>query len=64
MTDPEVLAMSAAEQLRLRPTWYEVDLDAVAHNYRELRRLVGPDVRIYPALKQRDGGPPRLCRAG
>jgi alanine racemase len=36
----------------LRPTWYEIDLDAVAHNTRELRRLVGKDVAIYGCLKR------------
>src|SRR5262249_51981544 len=35
-------------------------LDAVAHNYREIRRLVGSDVRIYPALKRNGYG----CGAG
>jgi alanine racemase len=36
----------------LRPTWYEIDLGAIAHNTRELRRLVGKDVAIYGCLKR------------
>lgn len=35
----------------LRPTWCEIDLGAVSHNLRQLRRLVGPDVAIYVCLK-------------
>jgi alanine racemase len=60
MSDPKALEISPTELLRLRPTWYEIDLDAVASNYREIRRLVGPDVRIYPALKRNGYG----CGAG
>src|SRR5262245_11841875 len=36
----------------LRPTWYEIDLGAVDHNTRELRRLVGKNVAIYGCLKR------------
>lgn len=35
----------------LRPTWCEIDLGAVAHNLRQLRGLVGPEVAIYVCLK-------------
>jgi alanine racemase len=35
----------------LRPTWCEIDLGAVSHNLRQLRRLVGPHVAIYVCLK-------------
>lgn len=31
----------------LRRTWAEIDLDALAHNYRRLRRHIGPDVRFW-----------------
>lgn len=40
----------------LRPSWIEVDLGAVAHNFRELRRLVGPDVLVIAALKRNGYG--------
>lgn len=33
------------------PAWMEVDLDALAHNYREIRRLVGPETQIVASVK-------------
>jgi alanine racemase len=35
----------------LRPTTLEVDLDAAAHNLRAVRRLVGPDRRVFAVVK-------------
>ncbi|HPP75861.1 MAG TPA: alanine racemase, partial [Armatimonadota bacterium] len=34
-----------------RPTYAEIDLDAIAHNIRAIRRFVGPGVKIMPAVK-------------
>ncbi|MBN1178676.1 MAG: alanine racemase [Anaerolineae bacterium] len=34
-----------------RPTWLEVDLEAVAYNTRRVKEIVGPDVRILAVLK-------------
>lgn len=34
-----------------RPAWVEVDLAAIGHNLQELRRLVGPRVRIMAVVK-------------
>ncbi|HEX6187619.1 MAG TPA: alanine racemase [Pyrinomonadaceae bacterium] len=34
-----------------RPTWAEIDLDALAHNFRAIRERVGPGVRILAAVK-------------
>ncbi len=34
-----------------RPTWAEIDLDALAHNLRVVRAQVGPDVKILAAVK-------------
>jgi Alr-MurF fusion protein len=34
-----------------RPTWVEVDLDAIAVNVHHLREIVGPSVRIMAVLK-------------
>jgi alanine racemase len=34
-----------------RPTWAEIDLDALAANYREVRRRVGEGVRVMGVLK-------------
>lgn len=42
MTDPRDLA---------RPNIFEIDLGAIASNVREVRRFVGPDVRLFAALK-------------
>ena len=36
----------------LRPTWFEIDLDAIAHNLRQLRSMVGSGVAIYACLKR------------
>jgi alanine racemase len=34
-----------------RPVWLEIDLDAVAANFRTVRRLVGPERRIFAVVK-------------
>ncbi|TET51948.1 MAG: alanine racemase, partial [Anaerolineales bacterium] len=34
-----------------RPTWVEVDLEAVAHNVRQIKETVGPDVAVLAVLK-------------
>jgi len=34
-----------------RPTWAEIDLDALAHNFQVIRQRVGPDVRVLAAVK-------------
>ena len=34
-----------------RPTWAEIDLEALAHNYRVIRQRVGPDVKVLAAVK-------------
>lgn len=34
-----------------RPTWAEVDLDALAHNFHVIRERVGPDVKVLAAVK-------------
>jgi len=34
-----------------RPTWAEIDLDALAHNFHVIRERVGPDVKILAAVK-------------
>src|ERR1700730_16083411 len=39
------------ELVERRPTWAEIDLDALASNFRVIRDRVGPDVRILAAVK-------------
>ena len=34
-----------------RPTWVEVDLEAVAYNVRQVKEIVGPGVRVLAVLK-------------
>lgn len=34
-----------------RPTWVEVDLEAIAYNVRRIREIVGPEVSILAVLK-------------
>lgn len=40
-----------AETSVARPTWAEIDLDALAANFREVRRLVGSEVRVMAVVK-------------
>ena len=40
-----------SEQTAGRPTWAEIDLDALGHNYHVIRERVGPDVKILAAVK-------------
>ena len=35
----------------LRPAWVEIDLDAMAHNLREIRRLIGPACKLFSVVK-------------
>jgi alanine racemase len=35
----------------LRPTWFEIDLDAAVENLRTVRRLVGPARKIFAVVK-------------
>jgi alanine racemase len=43
------------EQIRVsqpaRPTWLEIDVDAIANNVRTIKGIVGPDVRVLAVLK-------------
>jgi len=34
-----------------RPSWIEIDLQALAHNYRQLRRFAGPQRRVIASIK-------------
>lgn len=40
-----------SDEITGRPTWAEIDLDALAHNYQLIRNQVGPDVNILAAVK-------------
>jgi alanine racemase len=61
LADPETDAMrlpraeAVWEQVRVsqpaRPTWLEIDVDAIAQNVRCIKDIVGPQVRILAVLK-------------
>jgi len=34
-----------------RPTWVEVDLEAIAYNVRQIKEIVGPEVQVLAVLK-------------
>lgn len=44
------------EASALRGSWYEIDLGAIRSNYRELRRNLPPNVKIYACLKRNGYG--------
>ena len=39
------------EEENLRRTWAEIDMDALAHNYRQARRRIGPNVKYLGVVK-------------
>ena len=39
------------EEPVLRRTWAEIDLDALAHNYQQARRRIGPHVKYLGVVK-------------
>ena len=39
------------EETALRRTWTEIDLDALAHNYQQARRRIGPKVKYLGVVK-------------
>ena len=39
------------EETNLRRTWTEIDLDALAHNYRQARQRIGPGVKYLGVVK-------------
>jgi alanine racemase len=43
--------MKKQEVTAQRPTWAEIDLDALAHNFGVIRNQVGPDMKILAAVK-------------
>ncbi|HEX8422638.1 MAG TPA: alanine racemase, partial [Pyrinomonadaceae bacterium] len=47
----EIKADDAGERLAGRPTWAEIDLDALAANFRTVRRRVGSEVKVMAVVK-------------
>lgn len=52
--------LGCAEAALLRGSWYEIDLGAIRHNYRQLRSILPQNVSIYACLKRNGYG----CGAG
>ena len=49
---PAITVDAALEPLSgTRPTWAEIDLDNLVHNFRVMGDLAGPDVAVVPAVK-------------
>ena len=55
---------STGAPLSSHPAWMEFDFDALAANYAELQRRVGPDVRIIASLKANAYGHGAVAVAG
>ena len=43
--------MIATDNIARRPTWAEIDLDALAANFRVISERVGPEVKVMAAVK-------------
>lgn len=52
--------LECAEAALLRGSWYEIDLGAIRHNYRQLRQQLPTNVKVYACLKRNGYG----CGAG
>lgn len=51
MKDILIKTRNGVTRTRYRPTWAEIDLRAVAYNYKQVRRLVGKDINIMAVVK-------------
>lgn len=51
MSEIAVKTRNGITRTHHRPTWAEVDLGAIEYNYRQVRRLVGKDIRIMAVVK-------------
>ena len=51
MKEMIVRAKDGVSHTRYRPTWAEIDLKAIAYNYKQVKRLVGKDTNIMAVVK-------------
>lgn len=51
MTSIAVKTRNGISRTRYRPTWADVDLGAIEHNYAQVKRLVGKDVMLMVVVK-------------
>ncbi len=51
MAEMTVKTHNGVSKPRYRPTWAEIDLNAIEHNFRQVKKLVGKDVNIMVVVK-------------
>ena len=51
MTSITIKAGNGVSRERYRPTWSEIDLNAIGHNYKQVRRTVGKNINIMAVVK-------------
>ena len=51
MAEIKVTTKNGHTKPHYRPTWAEIDLSAIEHNYKHVRKLVGKDVNIMVVVK-------------
>ncbi|MFA5144224.1 MAG: alanine racemase [Candidatus Omnitrophota bacterium] len=51
MTEMKVTTKNGHTKPHYRPTWAEVDLKAIEHNFKQVRRMVGKAIRIMVVVK-------------
>src|SRR5215216_5495443 len=49
--DSSLIPHPSSLTLEGRPTWAEINLDNLIHNFRVMKEAVGPEVAIMPAVK-------------
>ena len=51
MSEITVKTMNGKSRVRYRPTWAEIDLNAIAYNSNQICRVVGKDTKIMAVVK-------------
>src|SRR5215216_3221036 len=51
LKDSSLIPHPSSFTLKGRPTWAEINLDNLTHNFRVMKEAVGPEVAIMPAVK-------------
>lgn len=56
MFSQQINIPGSASEATLRGAWYEIDLTAIQHNFRQLRKCLPQNVKIYACLKRNGYG--------
>lgn len=51
MEDMSVKTRNGVTRTHHRPTWAEIDLSAIEHNYKQVRKLVGKNIHVMAVVK-------------